>query len=765
MANNAIDITINAQDRASKKIKGLGKTFDTLHSKAEKAMGVISGIGAVAGAGLGAVAVAGVKMNSTLEQSEAKWTTLLKSSQKAEKQMAWMMDYAKQTPFDYEGIDATATALMGMGMSLEDVNKWLPTLGDASAVLGGGAETVEGLGRALGQMNAKGRVSAEEMQQLAERGVNAWQMLADGMGLPQAEVRKLSEEGKILAEDALPHIYEGMQKAFGGGTANLMQSTVGQAMEAGEQFSYLSGVLTSGAYNWFGANVLPMVNSAMESLISIFEGGLLSGFQKLWDSSTQAKIVLLTLAGVITGALIGAIFALAPAIVSAVVAFAPFLAIGMAVAGLATIIITYWEPIKAFFVNTFGSLYNSFVSFFQGIWTLIQPIVMMVVDFLVSKFQEFGAFWNEHWGMIKQAFVNIWTFISGFISTTLDVILAIFNFVFPAIKMVVLSVWEGIKNIINGALNFIMGIIQVFAGLFTGNWSKMWEGIKNMLFGAVEFIWGIIQTFFMGKIIGAIGKFASSGLKFITSFGSKAGSAISKFASNVWSKIKSMVSNVISSIKNWVSNMIGAVDNMVYKFLGKVTNFNADLGLLFAKGWEAVKRIVKSGIDGAINIVKNMFSTFKRAGKGLLSAFTDGIKNGINKAKNAVKNGLNQIRNFLPFSPAKTGPLSDLDKSGESFFPTFAQGMTKRASEAVRTASKGFERINGVMSQPMASMTDLESFKFGKQQQTLTLELRVSGEINTNGETTQVQSREISERTTGEIESIIDDLRQAIRKR
>lgn len=728
-------------------------------------MGVIATIGTVAGAGLGAVAVAGFQMNATLEQSRARWTTLLKSSKKAEKQMAWMMDYAKQTPFDYEGVDATATALMGMGMSLEEVNKWIPALGDASAVLGGGTETVQGLGRALGQMNALGRVSAEEMAQLAERGFNAWEVLADGMGLSVAEVRKLSEEGKILAEDALPILYEGMVKTFGGGTQQLMSSTAGQAMEAGEQFKYLAGVLTSGAYNWFGANVLPLINSGLEALISMFQGGLLSGFQQLWNSSTQAKIVLLALAGVITGALIGAIFALAPAIASAVIAFAPFLAIGMAVAGLATIIIMYWEPIKAFFINTFGVLFSAFSSFFMGIWNLVQPIVMAVVTFLISKFQEFGAFWNEHWGMIKQAFVNVWTFLSGFISTILNVILSIFNFVFPAIQLVVLSVWEAIKNIINGALTFIMGVIQVFAGLLTGNWSKMWEGVKNILSGAVEFIWGLIQTFFMGKIIGAIGKFASRGLKYITDFGSKAGSAISKFASNVLSKIKSMVSNVLSSIKSWVSNMISAIDNFVYKVIGKIAKFNTDLGLLFAKGWEAVKSIVKSGINGAINVVKGMFSTFKSAGKGLIDAFTSGIKGAFSKATSAVKSGLSKIRNLLPFSPAKEGPLSDLDKSGESFFPTWYGGALKKVPAMTRAIGGAMGGLNKIF-QKEAGMMTLNSFTGGRSKVVVVHRHEHSGRVQVQGDSSSREVEVVGNSIRTETENeVMTDLRRLARSR
>ncbi|MBD1224794.1 tape measure protein [Virgibacillus halodenitrificans] len=765
MAKNAIDIIVNADDRASKKIKGVGNPFENLHNKAKKAMGVIAGIGAVAGAGLGAVAYAGVQMNSTLEQSEARWSTLLKSSEKAEKQMGWMMKYAKQTPFDYQAIDETATALMGMGLGMEEVNKWLPALGDASAVLGGGSETVRGLGMALGQMNAKGKVSAEEMQQLAERGVNAWQMLADGMGMTQGEVRKLSEDGKLLAKDALPLIYEGMQKTFGGGTANLMKSTTGQAMLAKENFTWLAGSLTSGAFNWFGANILPLINSGLESLNNTFSGGILEGFQKLWSSSTKAKVVLLGIAGVINGYLISSLISLVATYGGAIVAFSGFLIAGMAVATLALTIIKYWQPIKTFFINTFGSLFSSFSNFFSGIWALVQPILSQVATFILSKVQQIKTFWNQNWGSIKQAFVNIWNFISGFISTTLNVILSIFNFIFPAIKFIVLSVWENIKGLIDGALKFIMGIVQVFAGLFTGNWSKLWEGIKNMFFGAIQFIWNYVQLFFGVKILGVIGKFAGKAVSFIKGFASKAGSAISSFASKVFSKITSMVSKVLSSIGKWVSNMVGKIDDLVYKFLGKVAKLSTDMALKMGKMWESLKGLAKKGVKMMVDAITGLGSTFLKAGKGLLSAFTDGVKKGIGKAVDAVKGGMKKIRDFLPFSPAKKGALSDLDKSGESFFPTWYNGALKKVPKMARVIGGAMGSLNKEIEQE-SGMVGLESFSGGRSHVTVTHRHEHSGSVSVNGdsgsETLEFTRDSIQETTETDI---LDDFRQQVRSR
>jgi phage-related protein len=57
-----------------------------------------------------------------------------------------------------------------------------------------------------------------------------------------------------------------------------------------------------------------------------------------------------------------------------------------------------------------------------------------------------------------------------------------------------------------------------------------------------------------------------------------------------------------------------------------------------------------------------MKDTFLKAGKGFIDALVDGIKSAANGVYDTVKGVAKKIRDFLPFSPAKVGPLSDLDK-------------------------------------------------------------------------------------------------------
>jgi TP901 family phage tail tape measure protein len=84
---------------------------------------------------------------------------------------------------------------------------------------------------------------------------------------------------------------------------------------------------------------------------------------------------------------------------------------------------------------------------------------------------------------------------------------------------------------------------------------------------------------------------------------------------------------------------------------------------------------------GAVGKILSFFTAFFgpsfKAGVGLLEAFTKGIVSVAMKPVEAVKSVVTKLRRFLPFSPAKEGPLSDIHKL--RLFETIAESMNPRA--------------------------------------------------------------------------------------
>ena len=156
-----------------------------------------------------------VSQADTITTSTIFFETKLGSTEAANQMMSQIMNFAKDTPFDTQGVIDGVKQMMAYGIATENVMTYMEKIGNATSALGAGEAGIESITRALGQMSAAGRVNAQDMMQLTSVGVNGWQYIADGMGMTVAEVRKLSEEGELSATEAITHIMNGLSEYDG----------------------------------------------------------------------------------------------------------------------------------------------------------------------------------------------------------------------------------------------------------------------------------------------------------------------------------------------------------------------------------------------------------------------------------------------------------------------------------------------------------------------------------------------------------------------
>ena len=164
---------------------------------------------------VGGIGAAGIKAASDYQQADIAFTTMLGSAEKSTAFLKDMRDFAAATPFELPQLLQGARRLMAMGFAAEEVKPMLIAVGDAASGLGVGAEGIDRITLALGQMKAKGKVSGEEMRQLAEAGVPAWQYLAQATGKTTAEMMALGQKGAIPAEQAIAVLTYGMENGIG----------------------------------------------------------------------------------------------------------------------------------------------------------------------------------------------------------------------------------------------------------------------------------------------------------------------------------------------------------------------------------------------------------------------------------------------------------------------------------------------------------------------------------------------------------------------
>lgn len=236
----------------------------------------------------------------------------------------------------------------------------------------------------------------------------------------------------------------------------------------------------------------------------------------------------------------------------------------------------------------------------------IKPAIDAIVKFVTEQMNKVKEFWKTNGKMIQDAGKNVWDAVSGVIKIALGIILEVMKFIWPIVKALVISTWDAIKLGIEGAINIILGVITFFAAMFTGDWSKMWEAVKQILTGAVQVLLSFLQLSFFGGILKGVGAFAKV-------FGSK--------FKVIW-------------------------DDVAEFFTGGVTK---------------VQGIVTKGFDDVVSFITGLGKTFFNAGKGLIEMMAKGIESAAGAVIGAVKGLAQKARDFLPFSPAKTGPLSDLN--------------------------------------------------------------------------------------------------------
>lgn len=204
-------------------------------------------------AGLGVIAVHSA---AQMEQTEKAFTTLLKSADMAKDFLAELERFAAATPFELPGLLNASKRLLAFGFNAQQVIPILTAIGDSAAALGMGEDGINRLTTAIGQIQAKAKVSAEEMNQINETGIPAWQLLADTIGTTVPQAMDMASKGMIDGATGVQAILSGMNKQFGGMMQQQSQTLNGMMSNIQDSIGQLSTVVgkeITEAFNLKGA--------------------------------------------------------------------------------------------------------------------------------------------------------------------------------------------------------------------------------------------------------------------------------------------------------------------------------------------------------------------------------------------------------------------------------------------------------------------------------------------------------------------------------
>lgn len=243
-------VAMNQLDRAS------DRTDRSLTNMSRRVSGDLRGmIGLLGAAGIGMAAQNmarfGLDMTLQLERSEATFIGLTGSIEGATDMLERMVVFARETPYNLANVTEAAAQLLavgdGFGVTTQNVDEYLTSIGNAITITGGGDEQFTRLVRVFGQMSSTGKVLGQDMNQLAQNlpGYDVWQTLADGAGTSVQELRRLQDLGKLdellTGNEAVQILIDGIETIPGAvGAMERRMNTLGGAIEKFKETAQLA---------------------------------------------------------------------------------------------------------------------------------------------------------------------------------------------------------------------------------------------------------------------------------------------------------------------------------------------------------------------------------------------------------------------------------------------------------------------------------------------------------------------------------------------
>jgi tape measure domain-containing protein len=218
---------------------GLGRVISgwrqELSGGALNSMGMLAGkalsAGLTAAVGVG-VAGAGLALTKgfnrllVIDSAKYKLKGLGKSTQEIADIVQTVTDSVTGTPFALDQAFGTATQAIGSGV--KDIKRFMTDVADAAGFAGVG---IDRMGLIFNQVQAKGKLTGEEMMQLMEAGVPAKSWISESYNLTSAQFDAMQAKGEITME----MLQQSIEKHAGGmakGLGDTLQGSIDQMQTA-----------------------------------------------------------------------------------------------------------------------------------------------------------------------------------------------------------------------------------------------------------------------------------------------------------------------------------------------------------------------------------------------------------------------------------------------------------------------------------------------------------------------------------------------------
>ena len=419
-----------------------------------------------------------------MEQWEIAFETMLRSTEKADKLMKEVIDFAATTPFTLPDVVAGSKKLLAFGVAAESIIPTMTQLGNIAA--GVGRDKLPLMIAAYGKVRVQNKLTGKEIKSFVSSGVPLLDKLAENLGVTIEEVFKLSSAGKIKFKDVEKAISD--MSTGTGQFANLMakqsKSYLGILTNIKDQFTRIA--------NEAGKEVLPIAKELANEVLKFLQ--------------VNREFIALKIAGFLKGVVkvLAFLFFFIKRIFEIMKQKGTLDFFGKAFKEIANI----FSFFVGIIINVIGFLskFNGIISiivFALAAWNIAQwainaalaanPISLIIIAIIalivfiwliVANWDKIAAFLKKIWDNIAKWFSDMW---EGIKNTALNIWEGIINglkSLWEGFKNFVTEIWDNILKVIENIWNKVQGFIDVIRDFFSGigeNFSNFFSGIGKFV--------------------------------------------------------------------------------------------------------------------------------------------------------------------------------------------------------------------------------------------------------------------------------------------
>lgn len=679
-----------------------------------------STIGTIGAAVTGLAATGGINRALNIEQAQYK---LKQMGLDVESVMASCNEAVTGTA---HGLDAAATVAASLGASGvqagEQMTNALKAVAGMATMSG---RSMEDVGLIMGKVAATGKLQGDELNQLAESGINATAELAKYLGKTQAEVREMVSAGEIDFQTFSDAMYasfgtaaQGANETFSGAMSNVRAalSRVGEmfaspALDGLRQvFAAAIPVIDSvktalkpvaDEFSSFIDGVVPKVVDGLGQLKEMIDGLGDGGFTNL---STGAKVAAAAI-GLLSVGSLGGLVSQIPVVGDALGGLFGMLG---NLANPATLLQGAFQKVSGA-VTGLGTAVTNAGGGLTGLKTVVAGlatpfnVVMVVIAALAAAFVYLMATNDEFRNsmmqvgaqlmsslvpVLQQLATTLLPAIGSLISallplmqTIIEVVAQILVAIAPVVAQImttliplVTQVIELVAQIVSQIVSMVLPIIQQLADLITTNMPLIQEVITAALTAIqtiFQTVWPLVQSIVQAAM-----------------------TAIQGVIDAVWPYIQTVIETVLGIIQGVVQTVMAAIEGDWSGVWQGIQNVAETI-------WNGIGNIVNAGCDAIHGVIDAVLGGIKSIWESVWNAVGNFLNDAWNGIVSAVTGGSDEVMGVVGDLPGKiigifSGAGSWLIDAGSSILHGLVNGFQDALNWAGGVISDGLSWLRGL---------------------------------------------------------------------